>query len=347
VIASLCFSKQTTNIVAQGDIVMRKFLLCVSAAIALCAVSAPMPAAAASDYPNRPIKLVVPYPPGGTSEVLARSLARRLGEALGEPVVLENVGGAGSTIGTAQVARAAPDGYTLLFGYSSGLTIAPGFYSKLGYDTLKAFTPVASVGSFPMLMAAGSAVPVNNLRELVALAKKEPGKLTYGTAGVGTSVHLMGEILRTTAGIDIRHVPYKGMAPALLDVAAGRVDLAWDAPDGLRPLLQQGKVKPLAVTSSKRLRELPNVPTVAEAGFPDLQLSVWTAIVAPAGTPPDIVAKIEGALHKVLDTSEMKELFESRGYQLMNGSSASLGKLMKDELARYADVIRRADAKID
>jgi len=303
--------------------------------------------AAAADYPVKPIRLIVPYPPGGTSEVLARSLAQRMGDGLKQTIFIDNLGGAGSTIGTAAAARAAPDGYTLLFGYSSGLTMAPGFYSNLPYDPLKSFAPIGSVASFSMVMAAGKQVPANNLKELVALAKREPGKLTYGTAGKGSSLHLLGEILRTSAGIDIVHVPYKGMAPALLDVGAGRVDLAWDAPDGLKALLAEGKIKPLAVTSMRRLPELPDVPTVAESGFPDLAMSVWTAVLAPAGTPPEIVKRLETELQKALASPDIRQLFESRGYEMMGGSAASLGQLMKQEVARYGEVIKRADAKIE
>jgi tripartite-type tricarboxylate transporter receptor subunit TctC len=322
---------------------MNRFLAGLLAALALM-----LPVVdAAADYPSKPIRLIVPYPPGGTSEVLARSLAQRMSEGLKQSIFIDNLGGAGSTIGTAAAARAAPDGYTLLFGYSSGLTMAPGFYSNLPYDPLKSFAPIGSVASFSMVMAAGKQVPANNLQELVALAKREPGKLTYGTAGKGSSLHLLGEILRTSAGVDIVHVPYKGMAPAWLDVGAGRVDLAWDALDGVKPLLAEGKIKPLAVTSERRLPELPDVPTVAEAGFPDLALSVWTAVLAPAGTPPAIVKRLETELQKALASPDIRQLFESRGYQMMGGSAASLRELMKHEVARYADVIKRADAKIE
>ena len=313
-------------------------------------VLATLPAAAAGaapDYPSRPIRLIVPYPPGGTSEVLARSLAQRMGEQLKQSIYIDNVGGAGSTLGTGTAAHAAPDGYTILLGYSSGLTIAPGFFSNLAYDPLKSFAPIGSVARFSMVMVANSIVPANNLKELVALAKREPGKLTYASAGMGSTLHLLGEILRTSAGIDITHVPYKGMAPAWLDVGSGRVDLAWDAPDGAAPLLKEGKIKALAVTSPTRLRELPNVPTVAEEGFPELQLSVWTALLAPAGTPPEIVAKLEDALQKTLAQPEIRQLFESRGYEMMGGSSASLGRLMQQEVVRYGDIIKRAGAKIE
>jgi tripartite-type tricarboxylate transporter receptor subunit TctC len=316
------------------------------AAIAVALLSAASPASAA-DYPTKSIRLIVPFPPGGTSEVLARSLAQRMGERLGQAVYIENVGGAGSTLGTGVAARSSADGYTLLFGYSSGLTIAPGFFSNLPYDSLKAFVPIGSVARFPMVMVASTSVPVNNLKELVAFAKREPGKLTYATAGMGSTPHLLGEILRTSAGVDITHVPYKGMAPAWMDVGAGRVDLAWDAFDGVKPLLSEGKVKALAVTSATRLPELPNVPTVAEAGFPGLELSVWTGVLAPAGTPPEIVDKLQDALLKTLALPDIRQLFESRGYQMMAGSGASMTRLMQQDLSRYADVIKRAGAKIE
>jgi tripartite-type tricarboxylate transporter receptor subunit TctC len=307
----------------------------------------PAVASAAPDYPSRPIRLIVPFVPGGTSEILGRSLAEKMGERLHQTIYIENMGGAGSTVGTAAAARATPDGYTLLFGYSSGLTIAPGFYSTLTYDPLKSFAPIGAVARFSMVMAAGTSLPANNLKELVALAKTEPGKLTYASVGAGSSLHLLGELLRTSAGIDITNVPYKGMAPAWLDVGAGRVDLAWDAPDGVRPLLAEGKIKPLAVTSPKRLPDFPNVPTVAEAGYPGLELSVWTALLAPAGTPPEIIAKLEDALQKTLALPEIRQLFESRGFEMMDGSSANLTRLMQSEVVRYADVIKRSGAKVE
>jgi tripartite-type tricarboxylate transporter receptor subunit TctC len=314
---------------------------------AMVIAALPAVASAAPNYPSRPIRLIVPFVPGGTSEILGRSLAEKMGERLNQTIYIENMGGAGSTVGTAAAARAAPDGYTLLFGYSSGLTIAPGFYSTLTYDPLKSFAPIGAVARFSMVMVAGASVPVNDLKELVALAKKEPGKLTYASVGAGSSLHLLGELLRTSAGIDITNVPYKGMAPAWLDVGAGRVDLAWDAPDGVRPLLAEGKIKPLAVTSPKRLPDFPNVPTVAEAGYPGLELSVWTALLAPAGTPPEIIAKLEDALQKTLALPEIRQLFESRGFEMMDGSSANLTRLMQSEVVRYADVIKRSGAKVE
>ncbi|MDB5998363.1 MAG: putative extra-cytoplasmic solute receptor [Rhizobacter sp.] len=303
--------------------------------------------AQAADYPNKPIRMVVPYPPGGTSEVLARVLAKKMSDGLGQQIYIDNIGGAGSTLGSATVARAAPDGYTILFGYSSGLTMAPAFYSHLAYDPLKSFAPIGSVARFYMLMAANTSVPANNMKELVALAKAHPGELTYGTAGAGSSPHLLGEVLRTNAGIDITHVPYKGMAPALLDVGAGRVSLAWDAPDGLRSLLQTGKIKPLAVTSPKRLPELPNVPTVGESGFPELELFVWTAMLAPAGTPPEIIARLEAELGKALAAPDLRQLFESRGYEMFPSTADGLMDLMRHEVPRYAAVVKKAGATID
>jgi tripartite-type tricarboxylate transporter receptor subunit TctC len=338
--------KQCKPFGGRGCADMKTMSLLALVVVATLATATTVPAAAA-DYPIKPIRLIVPYPPGGTSEVLARSLAQKMGERLKQPLYIENIGGAGSTLGSGVAAHAAPDGYTLLFGYSSGLTMAPGFFTNLPYDPLKSFTPIGSVARFFMVMTATNALPANNLKELIALAKREPGKLTYASAGMGSSLHLLGEILRTTAGVDITHVPYRGMAPAWIDVGAGRVDLAWDAPDGVRPLLSEGKIKALAVTSPARLPELPNVPTVAESGFPGLELSVWTAMLAPAGTPPDIVEKLQDALQKALATPEIRQLFESRGYEVMAGSGPSLSRLMQQDVARYADVIKRAGAKIE
>ena len=302
---------------------------------------------AQTPYPGKPIKLVVPFAPGGTSEVLARSLAKTMGEGLGETIVIENIGGAGGTLGSAAVARAAPDGYTLLFGYSSGLTIAPGLYANLPYDSIKSFTPIGTVARFYMLLVAHSAVPANNLQELIAYAKSHPGKVTFGSAGIGSSIHLLGEILKTRAGIEITHVPYKGMQPALLDLVAGRVDFAFDASDSLTPLIKDGRIKPLAVTSSRRLTGFPDVPTVFEAGYPELGVFVWTALVAPAGLPPAITARLEAELARAQKSPELQKIFTGRGYEMFQNNSAQLTELMRTEIPRWAAVIKASGAKAE
>jgi len=305
------------------------------------------PVVAQDRYPSKPVKLVVPFVPGGTSEILARILAKKMGEGLGQPVVIENIGGAGSTLGTGIVARAAPDGYTLVFGYSSGLTIAPGLYPNLNYDPVTSFTPIGAVARFYMIITAHESVKAKTLQELIAYAKANPGKLTYGSAGVGSTLHLMGEMIRASTGAEITHVPYKGMRPALLDLLAGRIDLAWDASDSLMPLIQTGKVKAIAVTSQKRLAILPDVPTVFEAGMPDLGVFVWTALLAPAGLPPEIAARLEVELGKALAAPDLQQNFVSRGYEMYPVPGKALTELMRQEVPRWTAIIRNAGVKLE
>jgi len=304
-------------------------------------------AGAQNPYPSKPIKLVVPFNPGGTSEVLARSLAKTMGEGLGEPIVIDNIGGAGGTLGSAAVARAAPDGYTLLFGYSSGLTIAPGLYANLPYDSIKSFTPIGTVARFYMLLVAHTSMPANTIQELIAYAKSHPGKVTFGSAGIGSSIHLLGEILKTKAGIEITHVPYKGMQPALVDLVAGRIDLAFDASDSLLPFIKDGRIKPLAVTSSRRLPGFPDVPTVFEAGYPELCVFVWTALVGPAGLPPAVTARLEAELARAQKSPELQKIFTGRGYEMFPNTSAQLTELMRTEIPRWASVIKASGAKAE
>jgi len=313
--------------------------------VLLCFATAP--AVRAQDYPSKPIKLVVPFVPGGTSELLARTLGKAMEEGLKQPILIENMGGAGSTLGSAAVARAAPDGYTLLFGYSSGLAIAPGLYANLPYDSLTSFTPIGTVARFFMVMVAHPSLPANNLKELVEHARKNPGKVTFGSAGVGSSIHLLGEILKTRAGINITHVPYKGMRPALLDLVAGRIDLAWDATDALDPLIRDGRIKPLAVMAPKRLADYPNVPTVHEEGYPDLGIFVWTALMAPAGLPPAIATRLESELARAQKLPELQKVYAARGFEVFANSPAQLAELMRTEIPRWTAVIKSSGAKVE
>lgn len=313
-------------------------------ALALSAVCLP-DGSQASDYPNRVIKMVVPYPAGGTSDVLARVLAKKMGDSMGQNIIIENIGGAAGTIGAGTVARAQPDGYTLIFGYATQFTIAPALYQNLTYDPIKSFVPIGSVVRFHFLMTAYSALPVNSLPELVAYAKKNPGKLTYASPGVGTSTHLTGESFKLKHDIDIVHVPYRGGGPAITDYVAGRIDIYWDAPAPLLPWVQKGNIKPLAVTSTKRMPDLPNVPTVIEAGMPDLNVFTWTAVFAPAGTPSDITAKLETELKKAMADSEVQDVFLKNGYELFPGTPASVTELIRSDLAKWTDVVKATGLK--
>jgi tripartite-type tricarboxylate transporter receptor subunit TctC len=316
------------------------------AVAALSALALACPARAES-YPTRIVRMIVPYPAGGTSDVLARVLAKKMGDSMGQAVVIENVGGAAGTIGAANVARAAPDGYTLLFGYATQFTIAPAIYRNLTYDPIKSFTPIGSVVRFHFLMSAYSALPFNTLPELVSYAKANPGKVTYASPGVGTSTHLIGELFKLKQGIDIVHVPYRGGGPAINDYIAGRIDVYWDAIAPLRPWVENGNIKPLAVTSDQRLSDLPQVPTVIEAGMPDLNVFTWTALFAPAGTPSEVAARLESEMNKALQDKQVRETFEKNGYELFPGSSAAVTELIRNDLAKWQAVVKATGVKPD
>ena len=301
--------------------------------------------APAADYPTRVIRMIVPYPAGGTSDVLARVLAKKMGDSMGQSIIIENVGGAAGTIGATTVSRAPPDGYTLIFGYATQFTIAPVLYQNLSYDPIKSFTPIGSVVRFHFLMTAYTALPVGTLPELVAHAKANAGKLTYASPGVGTSTHLVGELFKLKQGIDIVHVPYRGGGPAITDYVAGRIDAYWDAVAPLLPWVQKGNIKPLAVTSAQRMPDLPNVPTVGEAGMPELNVFTWTALFAPAGLAPDIAAKLEAELQKAMTDNDVQDVFLKNGYELFPGPPASVTELIRQDLEKWTSVVKATGLK--
>ena len=314
--------------------------------LVLCALGALLSVPAqAADYPNRVIRMIVPYPAGGTSDVLARVLAKKMGDSMGQSIVIENIGGAAGTIGATAVARAAPDGYTLIFGYATQFTIAPVLYQNLNYDPIKSFAPIGSVVRFHFLMTAYSALPVKTLPNLVAHAKANPGKLTYASPGVGTSTHLVGELFKLKQQIDLVHVPYRGGGPAITDYVAGRIDTYWDAVAPLLPWVEKGNIKPLAVTSAERMPALPNVPTVIEAGMPELNVFTWTALFAPAGLPPDIAATLEAELKKAMADTEVQDVFLKNGYELFAGSPASVTDLIRHDLEKWQSVVKATGLK--
>jgi tripartite-type tricarboxylate transporter receptor subunit TctC len=317
-------------------------LTLVSIALSACVLAAPAPAA---DYPSRVIRMIVPYPPGGTSDVLARVLAKKMADSMGQNIVIENIGGAAGTIGASAAARAAPDGYTLIFGYASQFTIAPVLYNNLTYDPIKSFVPIGSVVRFHFLMTAYSGLGITTLPALVAYAKAKPGKVTFASPGVGTSSHLIGELFKLRQGIDMVHVPYRGGGPAITDYVAGRIDAYWDAFAPLLPWVRKGDIKPLAVTSAKRVADLPDVPTVIEAGMPDLNVFTWTAVFAPAGTPRDVTAKLEAELQKAMANREVQDIFVKNGYELFPGAPDSVTALIRHDLDKWAAVVKATGLK--
>ncbi len=301
---------------------------------------------AQDNYPSRPIKLIVPFPPGGATDIVGRLVAQRLQEALGQPVVVENKAGAGSNIGSEQVAKAAPDGYTLLLGTIANATNMS-IYKNMSYDTLRDFAPVTQTMAAPSVLVVTNALPANNLKELIGLAKAQPGKLSFASSGAGGSPHLAGELLKLRAGIDIIHVPYKGAGPALVDVVSGVVSMGFKTALSAIPHMQSGKLKPVAVAATKRLAQIPNVPTMVEAGLPDFEVSSWNGVLAPAKTPPEIIARLNQALVRILATQDVKERFAAQAAEPVGSTPEQFRAYIRSEIDKWAQVVKASGAKID
>jgi tripartite-type tricarboxylate transporter receptor subunit TctC len=311
-----------------------------SAAILLSAHQA----ALAQNYPNKSIRIVVPYSPGGPTDVLARLVGQKLGDNLGQSVVIENKPGASGVLGMEQVARAQPDGYTVLINASLHV-IVPSLNSKLTIDPIKDFTPVSQFGTVPLIMVVNKSVAANSVADIVALAKANPGKLTFASSGVGASSHLAGEMLKTMAGIDMVHVPYKGSAPALNDVIAGHVAMMIDTTPASIGHVKAGNLKVLGVSAPKRLSVLPDVPTIAESGVPGYNVQSWYGVWLPAGTPAEIVKKLQTEIAKILDQPDMQQRFRDLGAEPTWSTPEDFDAFTRSELTRWAEVVRASGAK--
>ena len=319
------------------------------ATLVLAATALPlMPMAHADTFPDKPIVLVIPFPPGGPTDAMARTLAAEMKDRLGQPMIVENRAGAGGNIGAEYVARATPDGQTLLFGTSGPLAINASLYRKISYDPVKSFAPVIQVGHLPNILVVNPAVPAKNVKELIAYAKANPGKLSYASSGNGASSHLAGVLFNASAGIDLQHIPYKGTGPALNDLLGGQVSMSFTDVLTALPYVKTGKLRALGVTTTERSQALPDVPTVAEQGVPGYDVSVFFGIVAPAGTPPDRVAKLNQAFVEVLDTPKVKQLFASQGLEPAPASTPQqLGKFIQAQMSNWAGVVKQAGAQLD
>ena len=301
---------------------------------------------AAANYPSRPIRIVVGFVPGGATDVVARLMAQKLQEAWGQPVVVENKPGGGSNIGSEQVARAASDGYTLLLGTIANATNMS-IYKNLTYETLRDFAPVTQIMSAPSVLVVAPSLPPNDLKELIALAKSKPGTLSYASSGAGGSPHLAGELLKLRAGIDIIHVPYKGAAPALADVMTGTVSMGFKTALSAIPQMQSGRLKPIAVAANRRLPQIPNVPTMAEAGLGDFEVSSWNGLLAPAKTAPEIVAKLNRELVRILATPDVREKFAAQAAEPVGSTPEQFRAYIKAEIDKWAQVVKASGAKVD
>ena len=304
-----------------------------------------LPCAAQSGYPGRPIRFIVPFPPGGGAEATARLVGQKMAEGLGQPVVIETRAGAGGNIGTELVANAAPDGYTILLS-TNGIAIQP-HLQKLAWDPLKDLVHISLVATYPLVIAAHPSTPAANLRELVAYAKAHPGKLSYGSSGSGGPLHMGAELFKKQVGIDLLHVPYKGNAPATLAILAGEVNLTFDSLVGPLPNIRAGKLRALAITGRKRAAVLPDVPTVGETGVADFSYEAWNAVSAPAGTPREIVQRLNAEVVRVVALPEVRERLSALGYEPASLSTADFSALVNTDYQRFGRLAREIGLRAD
>ena len=312
---------------------------------ALALAAAPL-AAHAQAWPERPVKIVVPFGPGGFTDVAARILQKELGAALGQSIVIENKPGAGSTIGTAEVANAKPDGYTLAM-ISTTHVISPHLYKQLPYDPIKGFTPVMKLAEGPYVLVVHPSLPAKSVAELIALARSQPGTIDYASSGNGSAQHLVGALFNSTAGVKMNHVPYKGSNQAMNDVIGGQVKVSFVGVPNALPNLANGKLRALGVSSAKRYAELPDVPTIAEAGLAGYDATVWLGLLAPPGTPREVVQRINAEIAKVLSSPEARKLMSSAGVDVSIAGSDEFGGLLRSELERWGKVVRETGATVN
>jgi tripartite-type tricarboxylate transporter receptor subunit TctC len=314
---------------------------------AFSATAAWLSAAAAQDYPNRPISLVVPYSAGGGNDVMARVAAERMSKTLGQQIVIENRGGAGGSIATRQIAKSAPDGYTLGLGGTGTLAINPTLYQNVGYDPRKDFAPVGLIATSALVVLVNPSVPAHSIAELIALAKEKPGQINYASAGAGSGIHLGTEYLASRAGIKITHVPYKGSAPALTDLIGGHVMIYFSSLPPAISLMKEGKVRALAVTGAKRSALFPDLPTVAESGLPGFEAVLHYGIVAPAGTPRPIIEKLNAALRAAVLSDELKLRIAADGAEPLASTPEEYAADIDREETKWSEIVRSSGAKVE
>jgi tripartite-type tricarboxylate transporter receptor subunit TctC len=300
----------------------------------------------AQEWPSRPIRFILPFPPGGSTDILGRLIAERLSAGLGQPVVTENRGGAGGNVGAEAAARAAPDGYTFVL-VAPSLAISPTLYSKINYDPVRDFAPVSLVATVPNVMITQASLPAQNLQEFIAYAKSKPGALNFGSGGAGTSNHLAGELFNIVAGTNLVHIPYKGVNLAMQDVLAGNVHLVFIGIPAAAPHIRSGKLRALALVAPQRSAALPEVPTVAEAGMKDFEVTTWYGVLAPAGTSRAVIQRLNAELAKIMHSPELKEKLAGSGTEPRTSTPEEFAAYIKSEIAKWGEVIRKAGVKAD
>ena len=303
--------------------------------------------AGAQGYPVKPVRLIVPYPPGGGTDIFARLVGAKLSETLGQPIVVEQRPGAAGVIGADLAAKAAPDGYTLVIGQASNLAINLSLMRKLPYDPTRDFAPITLVATSPNLLVVHPSLPVRTIRDLVVLAKSKPGAINYASAGNGSPGHLAAEYFKKVAKIDMVHIPYKGATPALIDVIAGQASLYFTSPIAAQPYVRSGRLRQIAVTSGMRFPPLPDVPTIAEGGYRDIDMTSWWGLLAPAGTAADIVDKLHAATVKALNTAEIRERLATQGAMVVTSTPGEFAAYIKSEIAKWARIVSASGARLD
>jgi tripartite-type tricarboxylate transporter receptor subunit TctC len=297
---------------------------------------------AQTNYPNRPIQLVVTVPPGGAADIIARVIGAKLSDALGQQVVINNRGGAGGTTAAAQVAKSEADGYTLLLNTIATHGIGPHIYAHLQYDPVKDFSPVILIAKLPLIMVVNAELPARTVGDVVALAKAKPGELTFSSSGSGGAPHLAGEMFKNLTGTKVQHIPYRGSGPAVIDLIAGRITMMFDATPSLLPNITEGKLRPIAAASPQRHRLLPDVPSFAELGYPAMDIALWYGVVAPAGTPAPILQRLNAELAKIVEMPDVRKNLSEQGADLQGGSAEDFGAFMRNESARWSAVVKQA-----
>ncbi|CAN7223665.1 Bug family tripartite tricarboxylate transporter substrate binding protein [Acidovorax delafieldii] len=328
------------------QLVSRRSVILVAAAVAGLGLGT-LRLAHADGYPAKPVQLVVPFPPGGAVDIVGRTISKKLGNRLGQPIVVENKAGAGTVVGAAYVANAPADGYTLLISSGSTFTVNPALNAKLPYDPVKSYEPVGLVARVPLILLAHRDVPVNNLRQLIAAVQRTPDKFSYGSFGNGTTGHFAAELTWSAAGIKLMHVPYRGSAPAMADLMGGQIPFTIDTVAAALPQLKAGKIKAIAVTGATRATQLPDVPTVAESGFPGFSADSWLAVVAPRGLPAEAKAKLHKALAETLADAEIRSKLIAAGLEPSYATGDAVLAQIEDELPRMRAIAQRAQIRAD
>jgi tripartite-type tricarboxylate transporter receptor subunit TctC len=320
---------------------MKRIVFLLLTLISLPAHAQPQP------YPSKPIRMILAFPPGGPTDINARIFALKLGEAMNQQIIVDNKPGAGGNIAAAEAARAPADGYTIFYN-TSAISIAPSLYSKLNYDVLKDYAPVALTATVPLVLVVNAGVPAKDVRELVAYAKANPGKMNYASSGAGTITHLAGALFATQMGLTLQHIPYKGSAPALVDVAGGQTQMMIDTINTVLPYVKDGRLRALAIAITRRSSLLPDVPTLEEAaGLPGFEMSAWQGIVVPVATPKEIVARLNAEINKAVQNADLRQRLATQGAEPLGGTSEHYAAYLRSELGRWTKVVKDSGARID